>query len=290
MNVRAALMEGSCALEGSRPGSPFLDATLLLSLALKLEKDRLLASMPEEVPPLVLAEFRRLIRRRSLGEPVAYILGYKEFYGRRFIVDPRVLVPRPDTELLVELALSLLPAPWGKGSGDNSRQNLRCHDAYTGSGCVGVSIAAERPDVCVSLSDASPEALLVAGLNARNLLGRDLDLRPGQVLSAAKAPLDLIVANPPYVSKSLTDSIVAEGGTEPRLALDGGDEGLDHYPLIVEQAFGLLSDGGALAVEIGEEQAGQIMALVKAAGFEGIPSHADLAGCDRVVSGVKHAL
>ena len=278
-------MEGSSALEGSRSGSPFLDAALLLSLAMSLQKDRLLASMPDEVPSLALTEYRRLIQRRSEGEPVAYILGYKEFYGRLFAVDSRVLVPRPDTELLVEVALSLLPA-----SGDHGQQNPRCHDAYTGSGCVGISIASERPDVSVSLSDSSAGALLVAGKNAISLLGHPLDACLGNVLSAAKAPLDLIVANPPYVTKSLTDSILADGSIEPRLALDGGREGLEHYPLIAAQAYALLSDGGALALEIGEEQAGQVSAMFLAAGFEKVTVYADLAGCDRVVSGVKHAI
>lgn len=278
-------MEGSSVLEGSRPGSPFLDAALLLSHAMNIEKDRLLASMPDEVPEALLHEYRLLIGRRSHGEPVAYIVGYKEFYGRRFTVDSRVLVPRPDSELLVELALSLLPA-----GADNGKGRLRCHDAYTGSGCIGVSIAAERPELIMSISDASVDALSVARINARNILGRDIDARVGTVLSAAEPPLSMIVANPPYVTKSLCDSIRSDGGAEPRIALDGGDSGLEHYPLIASQAFGLLEEDGVLLVEIGDEQARDVMAMFEASGFNAVSSHTDLAGRDRVVSGVKRAL
>ncbi|PKL24526.1 MAG: peptide chain release factor N(5)-glutamine methyltransferase [Spirochaetae bacterium HGW-Spirochaetae-3] len=283
MNVRAALAEGSGALGGSSPGSPFLDAALLLGLALGLERDRVLAAMPDEVPPAALRSYRAYIGRRCSGEPVAYILGYKEFYGRRYSVDPRVLVPRPDTELLVETALRLLPRP-------GTSREPRCHDAFTGSGCVGVSIAAERPDVEVSLSDASADALELASANARALLGRALDAREGDVLSAAVGPFDLIVANPPYVTKALTDELLLGGDAEPRMALDGGELGLDLYPDIAAQAYALLSEGGALAVEIGEEQGEAVAAIFRGAGFGDVTVHTDLAGSDRVVAGVKHAV
>jgi len=283
VNVRAALAEGSGALEGSRPGSPFLDAALLLGFAMGLERDRVLAAMPDEVPPDALRAYRASVERRISGEPVAYILGYKEFFGRRFAVDPRVLVPRPDTELLVETALALLPRP-------DAARRPRCHDAFTGSGCVGVTIAAERPDADVSLSDASPGALALASANARALLGRDLDAILGDVLSAARGPLELIVANPPYVTRALTDELLGSGDAEPRMALDGGELGLDLYPAIAAQAFALLARGGALALEIGEEQGPAVAALLEAAGFDGVTVHTDLAGSDRVVSGVKRAV
>ncbi|MBU0929272.1 MAG: peptide chain release factor N(5)-glutamine methyltransferase [Spirochaetes bacterium] len=285
MTVRAALAEGTGALEGSCPGSPFLDAALLLSSSMGMERDRLLASMPDEVPPGPLERYRALLSRRRSGVSVAYILGYKEFYGRRYAVDPRVLVPRPDTEILVETALALLPPAGGIPS-----RRVRCHDAFTGSGCVGITIAAERPDVEVSLSDASPDALAVCAANARAVLGRDLELGIGDVLSAAAWPLDLVVANPPYVSTVLTDEIEAAGGSEPRSALDGGELGLDLYPALARQAFALLAEGGALVAEIGEEQGRAVKAIFEDAGFVGVEIRADLAGADRVVSGSKHAV
>lgn len=280
-------------------------------------RDRLLASMPDEVPPAGLEAYRSLVRRRASGEAVAYILGYKEFYGRRFAVDQRVLVPRPDSELLVELALSLLPArdmaraggsggyggSGGSGAADRAgvatgasvagaaeeTRRVLCHDAFTGSGCVGISLAAERPDIDMRLSDISAGALELARRNARDILGRELDARQGNILSAAEAPLDLVTANPPYVLSALADQILAGGSREPRLALDGGGQGLDLYPVIAAQAFGLLRDGGALALETGDEQGNAVAAMLGAAGFSDIGVHKDLAGHDRVVTGVKRA-
>ncbi|MBN2874593.1 MAG: peptide chain release factor N(5)-glutamine methyltransferase, partial [Spirochaetales bacterium] len=155
MTVRAALSEGTGSLKGSAPETPFLDAALLLGLAMHCTRERVLASMPDEVPSSALDAYRGYLARRNAGEPIAYLLGYREFYGRRFAVDSRVLVPRPETELLVDIALSALSPPVPPPSaGTPSRQ--RYHDAFTGSGCVGISIAAERPELEVSLSDASP--------------------------------------------------------------------------------------------------------------------------------------
>jgi release factor glutamine methyltransferase len=153
-----------------------------------------------------------------------------------------------------------------------------------------VTLAAERPDVEVSLSDSSPAALEAARANARELLGRELDARLGDVLSAARGPLDLIVANPPYVTRELTDRLLATGDGEPRMALDGGELGLDIYPALAEQAYALLADGGRLAVEIGEEQGRAVSDILEAAGVGGVRVHADLAGSDRVVSGGRHAV
>jgi len=291
MTVRAALSEGTGALEKSRPGSPFLDAALLLAYALNLEKDKLLASMPDGVGEGELEAYRGYLARRIAGEPVAYIVGYKEFYGRRFFVDRRVLVPRPDTELLVEAALQRLP-PHGTSPG-----GIRVHDAFTGSGCVGISIAAERPDVEVSLSDQSEAALELARDNALAVLGRDLERVPSDVLSGVLSGASsgghglfhVIVANPPYVSTDTTDCIMGDGGHEPRKALDGGERGLDLYPSLVSQAWNALVEGGWLVTETGEEQAADVRKLFLVGGFGGVVVLQDLAGHDRVVAGVKHA-
>jgi release factor glutamine methyltransferase len=253
-----------------------------------LDKEHLLASMPDEIDSPAYSTYQACLSRRASGEPVAYIIGRKEFYGRLFSVDRRVLIPRPDTELLVEVALSLLPPIGEPPVGEPQR--FRCHDAFTGSGCVGVTIAAERPDVAVSLSDASADALEVARANARALLGKEPDIRQGDILSAARGVFNLIVANPPYVTTGLTDEIALRGEGEPRAALDGGERGLDLYPEIAAQAIALLADGGALAVETGEEQGGAVRALFESTGYINVIVHKDLAGRDRVVSGVKHAV
>jgi release factor glutamine methyltransferase len=284
LTVREALAEGTDLIAGALPDTPYLDACLLLSQTMGTDRSRLLAMLPDSVPPAELAEYRAKVIRRISGESVAYILGWREFYGHRFAVDKRVLAPRPETELLVDTILSHLPPPRPV---DDPRGPVRCHDGFTGSGCVGISIAIERPDVDVSLSDLSDDALAVCRSNALSLTGRVLDIRQGRILSAARGVFDAISANPPYVGRTLTDGIVAGGSLEPRLALDGGGAGLDLYPAIAEQAFGLLVDGGCLAVEIGDEQGAAVGDIFVRAGLWDIQVLGDLAGQDRVVLGVK---
>ena len=215
MNVRAAIAEGTGLLERASPGSPFLDAVLLLCHAMNLDKEHLLASMSDEVSGDHLSVYRKLLSRRAAGVPVAYILGWREFYGRRFAVDDGVLVPRPDTEVLVDVALGLLPEPvkpkvdtpdrrrvspdaaGTAPSGELTERAARVHDAFCGSGCVGISIAAERPDIQLELSDLSEHALAVAAINAGALLpGCFVGFGCGTVLSSATGRFDLITANP----------------------------------------------------------------------------------------------
>lgn len=282
MTLREALAEGTEGLLGGQSGSPFLDASLLLAAASGVSRDALLARLPEEADPAALAAYRAALARRAAGEPVAYILGFKEFYGRRFSVDRRVLVPRPDTELLVEAALAALPPP---GAPAWSERTIRAHDAFSGSGCVGISLAAERPSLEVSLSDACEGALALCAANAAALLGRALPTSPGDVLSAARGPLDLITANPPYVNSAFVDGMEASGCVEPRLALDGGPDGLAFYGRLAAEARGLLAPGGILLAEIGQEQGAAVAEAFKAAGFIEPRVLKDLAGRDRVVGG-----
>ncbi|MGD9940148.1 MAG: peptide chain release factor N(5)-glutamine methyltransferase [Clostridia bacterium] len=284
MNVREALAEGTRLIATYQPDTPYLDACLLLAQAMGTQRSRLLAMLPDPVPATALEEFRAGVRRRSLGESVAYILGWREFYGHRFAVDRRVLAPRPETELLVDTILAHLPAP--RPAGD-TRGPVRYHDGFTGSGCIGISVALQRPDVDVSLSDVSADALAVCRANALSLTGRPLESGQGRILTAAKGVFDAISANPPYVDRGLTDAIVAAGSLEPRLALDGGETGLDLYPALAGQAFGLLAPGGCLAVEIGDEQGAAVCEIFARAGFSAIQVLDDLAGQDRVVLGVK---
>jgi release factor glutamine methyltransferase len=284
LNVREALAEGTRLIATYQPDTPYLDACLLLAQAMGTQRSRLLAMLPDPVPATALEEFRAGVRRRSLGESVAYILGWREFYGHRFAVDRRVLAPRPETELLVDTILAHLPPP--RPAGD-TRGLVRYHDGFAGSGCIGISVALQRPDVEVSLSDLSDDALAVCRTNALSLTGRLLEIRQGRILSAAKGVFDAISANPPYVGCSFTDSIVAAGSLEPRLALDGGEAGLDLYPELAREAFGLLAPGGCLAVEIGDEQGAAVREIFARAGFSAIQVLGDLAGQDRVVLGVK---
>lgn len=285
MNVREALAEGSGFIARTQPDTHYLDACLLLAQAMGTQRSRLLAMLPDPVAASALDGFRAAVQRRSSGESVACILGWREFHGHRFAVDSRVLVPRPETELLVDTILAHLPPP---RPADDPHGPVRCHDGFTGSGCVGISIALQRPDIDITLSDLSEDALAVCRANALSLTGRMLDIRQGHILSAADGVFDAISANPPYVCRSLTDDLVSSGSLEPRLALDGGEAGLDLYPPLASEAFALLSPGGFLAVEIGDEQGIAVRGIFARAGFSDIQVLVDLAGQDRVVFGAKN--
>jgi release factor glutamine methyltransferase len=281
VTLREAVAEGSLSIGAAFPESPFLDATLLLSLALGCARAKVLALLPDELDTAALERYRAFVARRTRGEPLAYLTGEKEFYGRSFIVDERVLIPRPETELLVEAALLALPPA------NPSGPRPRAHDAFTGSGCVGISLAAERPDLDISLSDLSFEALALCERNCLALLGAPLPMARGSVLAAARGPLDLITANPPYVTSDLSDCIRAGGNTEPRAALDGGPDGLAFYAPLAAEAWDLLAPGGTLATEIGDEQGDAVLALYEKRGYKDLRVLRDLAGQDRVALGVR---
>lgn len=288
MTRRDALQEGVLSLAEKGQGltdTPHLDASLLLAAALSTTKEGLLASLPEDISETALATFRELLGRRLSGVPVAYLLKRKYFWGYEFIVDERVLVPRPDTELLVELALEL-----------GQKASWRIHEACTGSGCVALSLALERPSWQVSASDLSLGALAVARANAQALVPPD---RPGGPVELFQADLllpmtppsldpayDLILANPPYVESPLAGELAASWG-EPLMALDGGPDGLDPYRRLLPQAFEALAPGGWLLVEADPSQAESLVILFTEAGFLDIKNRQDLAGLARVSLGRK---
>jgi release factor glutamine methyltransferase len=294
MTVRDALREGAAALRGSE--TPFLDASLLLAEALGVGTDSIHASHPDPVEEAALEAYRSKLARRASGLPVAYVLGRKEFWGRSFTVDERVLVPRPDTELLVQTALALgdaLAAAWAGGGAREGGQvggALRVHEKCCGSLCVAASVAADRPTWLVSASDLSPGALEVAATNAAALLppdrpGGPLALMRSDLLEAVEGGFDLILANPPYVPSAETDALLAQGWSEPRMALDGGEDGLALIERLVPQAADRLAPGGWLLVEADGSQAPRIRELLGEAGFTGIDCIADLAGIPRLSIG-----
>jgi release factor glutamine methyltransferase len=307
MTVREALREGAAALAGTE--TPFLDASLLLGATLRVDSSRLLASSPDPVPEGELARYRESLSRRASGLPVAYILGYKEFWGRRFAVDPRVLIPRPDTETLVEAALKLgdiifreraqrVEASPEARLRVQHEPALRVHEACAGSGCVAISVAAERPGWEVSASDLSGGALEVASANAESILGPGRGAsRPGGALALfesdllssvlPRASLDLVLANPPYVTSAETDELLSRGWSEPRMALDGGGDGLDLLRRLAGEAFEALAGGGGLLVEADGAQAEAVAELFRSSRFIGVETICDLAGIGRVTSGRK---
>jgi release factor glutamine methyltransferase len=243
-----------------------------------------------------------LMQRRLTGESVARIIGHKEFYGLEFALNEATLEPRPDTELLVDLALKALPT------------GGRIVDLGTGSGCIPISILANRPDASGVASDINPRALEMAGRNAeRNGVSGRLTLLQGDWFGAlAERPphpnrirkcefgelradlfpegrgedrFDLILSNPPYISSEIVETLAPEvKDFDPRLALDGGPDGLGPYRIIAAEAGAWLRPGGKVLVEIGYDQGAAVSNLFAAAGFSRITVEKDLAGLDRVVS------
>ena len=255
-------------------GLEWLDAQLLLLHVLgRSVQDRawLLAHDSDALPAAVQAAFDACVQRRLGGEPVAYITGHKEFYGLDLLVDERVLVPRPDTETLVEWALSLLPP-----------QQPQVLDLGTGSGAIALAIKRARPDAQVSAVDASARALQLAQANARRLQ-LSIEFIHGSWFSGIKKSYQLIVSNPPYIAA--LDPHLQALRHEPLRALASGADGLDDIRDIIKQAREHLQPGGWLLLEHGWDQARAVRALLLAAGLEDVQSRPDLAGIERCSGG-----
>jgi release factor glutamine methyltransferase len=277
--------------------TPRLDAELLLAHVLGWERARLLAERRQSLTAEQRAAFRELISRRAALEPVAYIVGHKEFYGLDFLVDRRVLVPRPETELLVELALARTknqglrtrheryvarPQSWVDPAG--ARSWFSVADIGTGSGCIAVALAVHLPAAQVLATDISADVLDVARSNVeRHGVAARVRLVAGDLLAPLVEPVDLLVSNPPYTILGAIDENVRRH--EPHGALDGGPDGLDVYRRLLAQAPAKLRPGGAMLLEIGDTQAAAVVELARRH-FPGaeIHIHQDLAGLDRVVT------
>jgi release factor glutamine methyltransferase len=260
-------------------GTPRLEAELLVAHALKLKRVDLYVRYDQPLSADELSGVRALIERRRKHEPVAYILGEREFYGRRFAVDARVLVPRPETEGVIDAALALLPAP-------TEGVTLRVLDLGTGSGAIALTLAAERPDLRVTAVDLSPDAAEVARGNALRL---GLEARVTVVEGALYGPVggerfQLIVSNPPYIRSAEVETLMPDVRCfEPRLALDGGPAGDMVLAPLVQQARAHLEPGGGLVVELGYDQGERARELGHAAGFAHVEVRRDLAGIERVL-------
>lgn len=281
--IRDLLRDAAAHLNASP--TPRLDAELLLAYVLGWSRTRLLAEAVAVPDAAQRARFAALLERRMRGEPIAYLIGQREFYGLPLHTDPRVLIPRPETELLVELALPAI-----KERISRAPRPINVVDVGTGSGAIILALAAQVPahaPVQLYATDISTDALAVAAANrARHALNRRVHLLHGDLLAALPAPLrrqiDVLVSNPPYTILSEINADVRD--YEPHLALDGGSEGLDVYRRLLAQVPAWLHPQGVLALEIGAWQGAAVQALVQAA----LPQHQvqiyrDLAGHERVV-------
>ena len=257
-----------------------LDAELLATQAFGRTRVELYTHFDQPLGDPELAAYRGLVQRRMAGESVAYILGRKEFWSLDLQVDARVLVPRPDTETLVEQALELV-----KAMPDHGRA-LRVADIGTGSGALALALKKERPGDEVFAVDISPEALEVARANATRL-GLDVAFLQGDLVAplAGLGPFDLVASNPPYIPSLDIAGLSPEVRREPILALDGGTDGLVLVHRLASEARKVLAPGGALAMEIGAGQATAAMEILRGEGYAGIGARRDLAGIERVVFG-----
>jgi release factor glutamine methyltransferase len=259
--------------------TPRLDAEVLLAHVLATDRVGVYLRFDQ---PLEMAEvdaYRAIVRRRAAGEPVAYLTGHREFWSREFTVTPDVLVPRPETELLIERALAVAP---------DSDRPVRILDLGTGSGALAVTLASKRPAASVVALDVSVGAAAIARRNAQSAgVGDRVLVAVGDWAAplAPEARFDLIVSNPPYVPTAALDMLAREVRREPAVALDGGADGLAAYRRLVPAAATLLAPAACLLVEVGAGQAAAVAALFARCGLAEIVCYADLAGVDRVVAG-----
>ncbi|HTH95456.1 MAG TPA: peptide chain release factor N(5)-glutamine methyltransferase [Rhodocyclaceae bacterium] len=267
MKVAEALADARVRIE------PF-EASLLLAEASGKNRAWLVAHDGDELPTEIAARYADWVKRRVAGEPVAYILGWREFYGHRFAVAPGVLIPRPETELLVEQGLAAIA----------QTLSPKVLDLGTGSGCIAVSLALARPDAQVTAVDFSEAALTIARSNATTLGGRVTFICSDWAANISGRDFDLIVSNPPYIAP---DDVHLQQGDlrfEPRTALAAADAGLSDLRRIVAAATKLLKPGGTLLCEHGYDQGGLMREVLVEKGFSPL-AYRDLAEIVRVSGG-----
>jgi len=281
MTIRETLAGGSAELAAAGIESPGLDASLLLAEVLSISRSSLTAVSSDAIPEESIEKFFNLIKRRLAGECTAYLTGKKEFYGLEFNVNPSVLVPRPETETLVEETLK---------QAEIKNKHIRILDLCTGSGAIAVAIKHELPETEVWAADISAEALAVAETNAARLLPPEsIHFCSGNLfeslLSFSCTPFNFIVSNPPYIPTSEIANLSPEVRNEPLLALDGGSDGLEIIKNIISRSPDYLCPGGTLLLEADPRQMEGIASLYEKSGFTEVTVYRDLGGRERVIRG-----
>lgn len=280
-SVAAMVVAGAARLRaaGLTPEDADRDAAVIARGLLGWSLADWLSQRGREADAPFIDAFDPLITRRATFEPVAYLLGTREFYGRPFHVQSGVLIPRPETELLIETALQWISA--------TGARNIA--DVGTGTGCISVTLALEVPDLHIVATDQSSDALAVAQRNANDLdvQGR-IEWRHTDLLNGIEAPLDLVVSNPPYVPERDRTTLSPDvRDHEPALALFAGDDGLDVIRRLIPDAARHLRPGGGLILEVGAGQSATVTSLLSDAGFTNVTWHADLQKITRIVAAQK---
>jgi release factor glutamine methyltransferase len=283
--IREALARASSFLRESGAKDPLFEAELMIRHCLDWDRTRFLTSMMDPIAPETIGQLDGLCQRRAQHEPLQYMFGSQEFYGRPFVVRPGVLIPRPETEILVEHVLQRADTIW------QETDKLSVADIGTGSGAICVTLACERPDWNVATVDLSPEATAIARENAERLGAKVRFLQGDLVepLLLTGDQVDILVSNPPYIPSTDVDELDDEvRAYEPRLALDGGADGLDCYRRLCGALPKVLKAKALVAFEVGIHQAQDVGNLMKASGvIDEVEIISDLAGIDRVVIGVR---
>lgn len=273
MNYTEAFLMGMQKLKEAEIGEAQLDARLLLEEVCGTDHNTLLCHGDREVSEAEEEQYRKALEQRAVHVPLQHLLGYQDFMGLRFQVNEHVLIPRQDTEILVEEAMRYL------------HDGMRILDLCTGSGCILLSLLHYSND-CEGVGvDISQEALQVAAQNAE-LLGIKADFLKSDLYEKVTGKFDLLVSNPPYIERKVIPTLMEEVREyDPYIALDGGEDGLDFYRRIIGGAQDYLKRGGQILMEIGSGQAQAVSELLREAGFKEIDVCKDFAGLDRVVSG-----
>jgi len=286
MTYRELIFNESCSF--SESDTPFLDALLLLAHSLGISKEKLFSMLPECADSIPQSFFDMTERRRN-GESIAHIRGFREFYGREFLVNDDVLSPRQDTEILVEAALesSKLFEPVADIEEDlEAGREISVLDLCTGCGAVAISLAAEKPWFKLTASDISSAALDIAKKNAQRLLtATSLIFVESDLFSAIDGKFEIITANPPYIPHCEAERFISKGWKDPLISLDGGIDGMKHIRKIIMEGYEYLSHNGVLLLEMDPNQTSESLALFKKMGYIDLRTWKDLSGSIRVVGG-----
>lgn len=287
MNIKQALEYGIEQLNKNNIESPNLKTRMLLANILNKNKEYLLIHDTEELNISNINKYKENIQKLVNGTPIQYIINKQEFMGLEFYVDKNVLIPQPDTEILVEEVINICKE-------QNANKKIKILDLCTGSGAIGISIANNIKNCEMTLSDISYDALEIAQKNSVIVedIGEDIgdsqksNIRTIQsdLFEKIEEKFDIIVSNPPYIETKTIQTLDKEVQMEPKLALDGGEDGLDLYRRIIKEAYKYLNNNGTLALEIGYNQKDKVINLIKASNmYKGIYSKKDLSNNDRIV-------
>jgi release factor glutamine methyltransferase len=279
MTVKEAIAQATERLAQEPIGPPRMAAETLMMFALGCDRARLFAHPEQELTPEEQSRFEDAVAQRASGKPLQYITGKQEFWGLEFVVTPSVLIPRPETEHLVEAAIANVR--------ESGSAKPRIIDVGTGSGCVALAIASELPDAEIEAVDISPAALEIAKTNAQRLgFAARVNLYESDLLASARGEYDFIVSNPPYVGRCESDKVQREVREyEPEIAVFGGEQGLDIYRRLIPQAWDKLKPGGWLLMEIGFSIEAQVKELLGE--WSDVSAVPDLQGIPRVVMARK---